>query len=106
MTESHEQDAHHEDEHHGPNLKLYMTIFVVLSVCTGLSFALNSIFADSPGMKLTTIMLVSIVKAVCVGAIFMHLKWDWSNLYFMIIPAFILGVLMMIVLMPDIVLAW
>ena len=36
----------------------------------------------------------------------MHLKYDWGKLYFLIVPAFILGAMMMIVLLPDIVLAW
>jgi hypothetical protein len=31
---------------------------------------------------------------------------DWRRLYYLLIPAFILGTMMMIVLMPDIVLAW
>jgi cytochrome c oxidase subunit IV len=52
------------------------------------------------------ILGVAIVKAALVGWIFMHLKFDWRKLYFLIVPAFILGAMMMIVLMPDIVLAW
>jgi hypothetical protein len=33
---------------------------------------------------------------------FMHLKWDWKFLYFLIIPVFIMGTMMMTVLLPDI----
>ena len=51
-------------------------------------------------------MGVAVVKAFLVGLIFMHLKYDWGKLYFMIVPVFILGTMMMIVLMPDIVMAW
>ena len=36
----------------------------------------------------------------------MHLKFDWAKVYFIIVPVSILGVMMMIVLMPDIVMAW
>jgi hypothetical protein len=36
----------------------------------------------------------------------MHLKWDWGRLYFLIIPVFILGAMMMMVLLPDLVFAW
>jgi hypothetical protein len=36
----------------------------------------------------------------------MHLKFDWGKLYFMIVPAFILGAMLAFVLLPDIVLAW
>jgi cytochrome c oxidase subunit 4 len=49
---------------------------------------------------------VAVVKATLVGMFFMHLKYEWAKLYFMIIPVFILGTMMMIVLMPDIVVAW
>jgi hypothetical protein len=36
----------------------------------------------------------------------MHLKFEWSKLYFLIIPVMILGVMMMVVLLPDIVIDW
>ena len=36
----------------------------------------------------------------------MHLKFDWGRLYFLIIPALVLATLLVIVLLPDIVLAW
>jgi hypothetical protein len=36
----------------------------------------------------------------------MHLLLDWKRLYFMIIPVMIMGTMMLIVLLPDIVLAW
>ena len=52
------------------------------------------------------ILGVAIVKATLVGAYFMHLVVDWRKLYYLLIPAFILGTMMMIVLLPDIVLAW
>src|SRR5258707_525803 len=95
-------DAH--DAHHGPDVKAYLVIFGALSVFTGLSFALYEMFPRSISFAL--ILLVAVVKATLVGMYFMHLKFDWSKLYFMIIPAFILGAMMMMVLMPDIVLDW
>ena len=38
--------------------------------------------------------------------IFMHLQADWGKVYFIIIPVIVMGIMMMIVLMPDIVLTW
>ena len=35
-----------------------------------------------------------------------HLVIDWGKLYYLIIPALILGTLLIMVLMPDIVLGW
>jgi caa(3)-type oxidase subunit IV len=52
------------------------------------------------------ILGVAICKAVLVAMFFMHLKFDWARLYFMIIPVMILGTMMVVVLLPDIVLAW
>ena len=60
----------------------------------------------SKGVSFVIILGVAVVKAALVGYIFMHLVSDWRKLYFMIFPAFILGAMMMIVLLPDIVLAW
>ena len=100
-------DSH--GEHHGPGVKAYLVIFVALSLFTLVSFVANymarqgSITADQ---SFAIILGVAIVKATLVGAYFMHLVVDWRRLYYLLIPAFILGTMMMIVLMPDIVLAW
>jgi len=88
-------------EHHGPTFRGYMAIALVLAVCTALSFLVN----QTVSTKLAAFILilsVAIIKASLVGMYFMHLKWDWKLLYFLIVPAFILGAMMMIVLMPDI----
>jgi caa(3)-type oxidase subunit IV len=95
--------------HHGPTFQLYMTVAVVLAVFTALSFVFNYMFRKghiSDHQAFALIMGVAVAKAVLVGMFFMHLKYDWSRLYFMIVPAFILGTMMMIVLLPDIVVAW
>ena len=49
---------------------------------------------------------MAVVKAGLVGWVFMHLAFDWRKLYFMIFPAFILGAMLMMVLLPDFVIAW
>jgi cytochrome c oxidase subunit IV len=104
MTDSTHSDAHADA---GPNLRIYLVIFVVLSICTALSFVINHFLASgSPHASMGLIMLVAVVKAVCVAAIFMHLKFEWGKLYFLIIPVMILGVMMMLVLLPDIVIGW
>jgi cytochrome c oxidase subunit 4 len=104
-------DTPHEETHHGPDVKAYMVVFGALSVFTLLSFIFN--WMAHPEHEILTkvqsfvlILGVAIVKATLVGLYFMHLKLDWPRLYFMIVPAFILGTMMMIVLLPDIVLGW
>jgi len=89
----------------GPNFKLYLGIFAVLVVCTALSFLVNWIMGQNH-TSAGIILMIAIIKAVCVAMIFMHLKFEWSKLYFLIIPVMILGTMMMIVLLPDIVLDW
>jgi cytochrome c oxidase subunit IV len=105
-------DTHHEGgEHHGNLFRLYMIVAVALSVATATSFLFNYLArpTDEGGLAMISrviafalILTVAIVKATLVGMYFMHLKWDWKLLYFLIIPAFILGTMMMIVLLPDI----
>ncbi len=101
----------HDDDDHGRMVRLYLTVFIALAFFTLMSFVANfAAAADrqwiSKGVSFLIILGVAIVKAGLVGLIFMHLKFDWRKLYFMIFPAFILGAMMMFVLMPDIVLAW
>ena len=89
----------------GPNFKIYIGIFVVLAVCTFLSFAVNWVMGQNH-TSAGIILIIAVIKAVCVAMIFMHLKFEWSKLYFLIIPVMILGVMMMVVLLPDIVIDW
>jgi caa(3)-type oxidase subunit IV len=106
--EVHDAPAHDD---HGPTVRAYITVFVALAVFTLVSFVANYAAADdqkwiTKGVSFAIILGVAVVKAGLVGLIFMHLKFDWRKLYFMIFPAFILGAMMMMVLLPDIVLAW
>jgi caa(3)-type oxidase subunit IV len=52
------------------------------------------------------ILGVAVCKAVLVAMFFMHLKMDWFRLYFMIVPVLILATMMIVVFLPDMVLAW
>jgi caa(3)-type oxidase subunit IV len=96
-------DSH---EAHGGSFATYMVVFAALTVFTAISFEVNRIYPPPHFQGAAIILGVAVVKAFLVALIFMHLKWDWSRLYFLIIPAFILGFVMIIVLMPDMVLSW
>jgi caa(3)-type oxidase subunit IV len=107
MADTHSPATDHDDpDHHAGVFKAYLTVFIALSVFTAVSFIVNAIFGIGNVTGAAIIMVVAVVKAVLVGFVFMHLKWDWYKLYFMIVPAFIIGTMMIIVLLPDIVLAW
>ncbi len=95
--------------HHGPGVKAYLVIFAILALFTLVSFLANLMMRHetiTPHESFVIILGVAVVKACLVGAYFMHLIVDWWRLYYLLIPAFILGTMMMIVLLPDIVLAW
>jgi caa(3)-type oxidase subunit IV len=91
--------------HGGPDLKAYLAVFYLLCALTAVSFVVN-FFLGQNQTSMLIILAVAVVKALCVAMIFMHLKMDWGKLYFIIVPVVIMGIMMMIVLLPDIVLAW
>jgi caa(3)-type oxidase subunit IV len=105
MTESHSSDQPHE----GHGIKPYLVVFGALVIFTLISFAVNGAVRGgsmTPPMGFTLILGVAVCKAVLVATYFMHLLLDWKRVYFMIIPVMIMGTMMLIVLLPDIVLAW
>jgi caa(3)-type oxidase subunit IV len=100
-------EARHD--HAGPSFQAYVNVFLALCVFTALSFIFNTLANNGIIGHMTSvilIVLVAIVKAVCVAAIFMHLKFDWGRVYCIVVPVSILAVMMVIVLLPDLVLGW
>jgi caa(3)-type oxidase subunit IV len=98
-----------DDAAHDMRVKAYFTVFIALSIFTAVSFLANEAVRQNwigTHTSFAIIIGVAIIKAFLVGLIFMHLKYDWGRVYFIIVPIFILGVMMMMVLMPDIVIAW
>ena len=110
MNDSHAtHDLPTTTDHAEPSFQMYLNIFYALCVFTALSFVFNQLAhweVISHTTSVALIVLVAIVKALCVAAIFMHLKFDWGRLYCIVIPVSILAVMMIIVLLPDIVLGW
>jgi cytochrome c oxidase subunit 4 len=104
--------VHEPHAHHGPTFRTYMVIAFALSVFTISSFVFNSMSRMEPEPMLSAhqafvlILGVAVIKAVLVGMYFMHLKFEWGKLYFIIVPIFILAIMMAMVLLPDTVIAW
>jgi caa(3)-type oxidase subunit IV len=107
---THEHHGHHHGHgHHGPSVKTYMAVFGALVVCTLVSFVANVGVRQGvigPLSSFGVIMTVAVIKALLVAYFFMHLIVDWRKVYIFIVPTLILGPLMVVVLLPDIVLAW
>ncbi len=95
-------DSH---EHAGPNFNTYMMVFGALCVCTALSFAIHFILGHGLASA-SLIMIVSVIKATLVAAIFMHLMFDWKKLYCVILPVCIVTLMMVIILSIDATLVW
>jgi|ERR1043166_254053 cytochrome c oxidase subunit IV len=98
-----------QHEHAGPTFQTYMYVFYALCVFTGLSFVFNELARHeviSHMASVGAIVIVAIIKASLVAAIFMHLKFDWGKIYCIILPVCIVTVMMVIILSIDTTLAW
>jgi heme/copper-type cytochrome/quinol oxidase subunit 4 len=98
-----------DDAAHDLRVRAYFTVFIALSIFTAVSFLANEAVRQGWIGSFTSFVIiigVAVIKAFLVGLIFMHLNFDWGKVYFIIVPIFILGVMMMLVLMPDIVIPW
>ena len=101
----HEPDT----EAHVINTKPYLVVFTALCIFTAISFVVNG-QVTAGHLSATTgfivILSVAVCKAVLVGMYFMHLLFDWGRLFFVIVPVMIMATMLVVVLLPDIVLAW
>jgi cytochrome c oxidase subunit IV len=103
------QASHRTGDHHGPTLWLYLVVACALGLFTAFSFLVNGqvrIGRVQAHTGFALILSVAFAKAVLVGMFFMHLKYDWGKLYFLIVPVSILAVVLVIALLPDMVIDW
>lgn len=90
---------------HGDLEGLYLKVFGALIVCTAVSFiTVSSFWVNSLGHETghTVVMIVAVIKALLVAMFFMHLKYDWNKLYFMLVPSLVVGTILICALLPDI----
>jgi cytochrome c oxidase subunit 4 len=102
-------DTHSTHAHAGPDVKAYLVIFGALAIFTLVSFVANAASRAewiSRSASFAIILGVAVVKAVLVAMFFMHLKYDWGKVFFLVIPVLILATMMVIVLFPDQALIW
>jgi cytochrome c oxidase subunit 4 len=102
--------AHAAEHAHGPaTTQPFLVVFGALCVFTAVSFIVNVFVRGehiAPGTGFVIILAVAVVKALLVVTYFMHLKWDWGRLYFLIIPALVLAPMLVLALLPDLVIYW
>ena len=105
MTDTHTESHAAADHGHGDMEALYLKIFGVLVICTAISFVtVSSWWVHSVGHEAghIVVMIVAVIKALLVAMFFMHLKWDWNKLYFMLVPSLAVGTILCCALLPDI----
>ncbi|HLW68226.1 MAG TPA: cytochrome C oxidase subunit IV family protein [Gemmataceae bacterium] len=109
----HTDDAHGAHavhaEHHDAHIsdKTFLRVFGFLLFFTAATFAANQFLPEK--LKWLAFLIIggiAIFKATLVVVYFMHLVLDYKKLFLFIVPVMILAPLIVIVLWPDIVLAW
>jgi cytochrome c oxidase subunit 4 len=90
--------SHDSHSNHHVNYRL---IFIVLVICSILSFVFDKI-SMTPGVTLVLVMAVACTKATCVMMYFMHLKFEGNWKYVLLAPTTILAIGLPVALFPDI----
>ena len=93
---THASDAAHA----GGTLKTFNMVWIALLVMTGIEVFLAYIQLPTL-MMLTSLMGLSVVKAVLIIAYFMHLKFERLSLFMTLFPMLILCILLLFSFMPD-----
>ena len=80
-----------------------MIVFLMLCGLTGLSYWIaNSHLMDNQLTGWLAMMSVSVAKAFLVITFFMHLWWEKKWKYVLTIPALLMGMLLVVLLVPDV----
>jgi cytochrome c oxidase subunit 4 len=95
-TMTHEQELHVES--HAP----YLKVFAALAVLTAIEYFYAHIFKSHFGVLVLGLMFWAVIKASMVGWYFMHLKFEGKWVYYMLVPAGILAIILTTALMPDV----
>lgn len=98
-----ETDAINRDATGNSNTKVFLFVFLMLCALTGISFwVANSYLMENRVVGWSAMMLVSVAKALLVILFFMHLWWERAWKYVLTIPALFMGVLLVLLLVPDV----
>jgi cytochrome c oxidase subunit 4 len=90
-----EQELHVES--HAP----YLKVWAGLAIFTAIEYFYAHIFKDAFVVLVLGLLVWAVIKASMVGWYFMHLKFEGTWVYYMLIPAGILAIIMTCALIPD-----
>ena len=88
----------HGPAHAEPN---YIAVFFVLFVLTVLELAVAYFHFLPKAAIAAMLVILALVKAACVGAYFMHLKFEKRTLIFIATTPLVLCVFLVFMLLPD-----
>lgn len=94
--------VHTEEAEHitGATTKTFMIVWIVLLVLTAVEVLLA--YEQVPTLIMLTALLgLSIIKAACIIAYFMHLKFEKFSLFVTLFPMLVLCIILMLIFMPD-----
>lgn len=81
----------------------FAMVFVMLLVLTAMSFwVANSYLMENRTTGWAAMMAISTAKALLVILFFMHLWWEKSWKYVLTVPVTIIGVVLVLLLIPDV----
>jgi cytochrome c oxidase subunit IV len=84
-------------ESHAP----YLKVFAALAVFTAIEYFWAHIFKDAFAVLILGLLFWAVLKASMVGWYFMHLKFEGTWVYYMLVPAGILAIILTSALIPD-----
>ncbi len=88
-------------EHHGPSYMNYVMIFVGLLALTATTVAIS--YTSLPeGTKELCAFAIAALKAVLVGSIFMHLKFEPRLILYFAVTPLVLTLIFILAISPDV----
>ncbi|HEV3168208.1 MAG TPA: cytochrome C oxidase subunit IV family protein [Isosphaeraceae bacterium] len=94
--------TYEQEKHVESHAALYLRVWAVLLVLTLMEYAYASFGEKSFLMLVLGLMFLAVIKAGLVGWFFMHLKFEGTWVYYMLVPACFLVMVFIGALYPDI----
>ena len=90
----------HAEEHHGGTTKWFMTVWIVLLTLTGIEVFLAYEHLEVV-LMLTILLGLSFLKAGMIIAYFMHLRYERTSVFWILVPMWVMCTLLLMVVFPD-----
>ena len=92
--------GHNAQGHAEGSTKLYLTVWIVLLVLSGIEVYLGYIHLNLH-LMLSLLMGLSLIKAGMIIAYFMHLRFETRSLIWTLLPMWIIVTCLLFVFFPD-----